>query len=377
MLHLGAIEAFVGMIADSALGKDGNQARSDLLLREFRPEPMLRVAEHHPERFPVPAVDVHNHLGRWHSKSWSIPDVDKFLALLDDCHVWAVVNLDGGWSEELEANLDRYDRAHPGRFATFCRLDWSEARRAGWGERLAASVRDSAARGAAGVKLWKDVGLRLKDERGDLFFLDDPRLTPVWEAIADTRLPVLVHTADPAAFFRPLDATNERFEELIAHPDWHFYGPEFPSLTRLLDSLEHCVAANPKVTFIGAHVGCYAEDLGWVDRMLASYPNFNIDIAARIAELGRQPRATRRLILKHPDRVLFGTDVFPPKADDYWRYLRFLGTDDEYFPYSGSNPPGTGRWTISGIHLPDDVLGQVAGGNARRLLPSITEGPRG
>src|SRR5262249_2173626 len=158
---------------------------------------------------------------------------------------------------------------------------------------------------------------------------------------------------------RPLDATNERIEELLAHPDWHFYGPEFPSLQRLLDSLEGCVAANPRIPFIGAHVRCYAEDLAWVDRMITSYPNFNIDTSARIAEVGRQPRAARKLFLKHPQRVLFGTDVFPARTTDYRRYLRFLSTDDEHFPYSDRNPPGTGRWMISAIDLPGDVLGQV------------------
>ena len=205
-------------------------------------------------------------------------------------------------------------------------------------------------------------------------FLDDPRLAPCGPLIAEAGIPVLVHTADPAAFFEPLDATNERLEELVAHPDWHFHGPQFPPLKRLLDALEHVVAANPAIPFIGAHVGCYAEDLAWVDRMLTSYANFNVDIAARIAELGRQPRATRRLVMKHPDRVLLGTDESPPDTSCYRRYLRFLSTDDEYFPYSESDPPGTGRWRISAIDLPGNVLAQVIAGNAERLVPSLAAG---
>ena len=176
------------------------------------------------------------------------------------------------------------------------------------------------------------------------------------------------------AFFQPLGPTNERLEELLAHPDWHFYGPQFPSMMQLLDALEHVVAVNPGIDFIGAHVGCYAEDLAWVDRMLTAYPNFNVDISARIAELGRQPRATRRLVMKHPGRVLLGTDIFSPTAPDYRRYLRFLSTDDENFSYSDSNPPGTGRWQISGIDLPAEVLTSVTVANAERLLPSLALG---
>ncbi len=227
-------------------------------------------------------------------------------------------------------------------------------------------------RGARGLKLWKDVGLTRRDENDKLFLLGDPRLEPVWAAVAEARIPVLVHSADPAAFFRPLDETNERLEELIRHPDWHFYGPQFPTMMELLDALERVVANNPTIPFIAAHVGCYAEDLGWVDRVLTAYPNFNVDISARIAELGRQPRAARRLVLKHPDRVVLGTDVFPPTASAYRRYLRFLSTDDENFPYSDSNPPGTGRWRISAIDLPADVLTKVTRTNAERIVPSLT-----
>ncbi|MGN6490232.1 MAG: amidohydrolase family protein [Devosia sp.] len=353
-----------------------SDAQVDLLLRDFKPEQMVKLPEHHPQRFPIPAYDAHNHLGRWHTDGWAIKDVPAFVAMLDEVNVAGVVNLDGAWGDELETNLDRYERAYPGRFASFARLDWSQTTSPGWPERLAASMRDSARRGASGLKLWKDIGLRLKDEKGELFFLDDPRLAPVWAEVADAQIPILVHIADPAAFFRPLDNTNERYEELVRHPDWHFYGPEFPSLQRLLDSLESCVAANPRVNFIGAHVGCYAEDLGWVDRLMTSHPNFHVDISARIAELGRQPRATRKLCLKHPDRVLLGTDIFPPKAGDYRRYLRFLATEDECFPYSDSNPPGVGRWTISAIDLPDEVLAQVIAGNARRIIPAFSRDAR-
>jgi predicted TIM-barrel fold metal-dependent hydrolase len=353
----------------------------ELLLREYRPEPMVRLPVHEVPHPSAAVVDVHNHLGRrmdvnelvvsGGEATWLVRDVGALVAEMDAWDVETIVNLDGDWGGELEANLDRYDRAYPGRFATFCRLDWDDCRLPGWPGRFAGSLRDSVERGAAGLKVWKDVGLHVRDEAGRLVLCDDERLAPVWEVAAQSHLPVLVHIADPAAFFEPLDEKNERLEQLLVHPEWHFADPRFPRFQVLIDAFEHLVAGNPEVTFIGAHVGCNAEDLAWVGRMLDTYPNFYVDIAARVADLGRQPRATRRLIMDHPARILFGTDAFPPSHQAYALYFRFLETDDECFAYSGSNPPGFGRWTISGVHLPGEVLADVYGGNARRIIPAL------
>lgn len=193
----------------------------------------------------------------------------------------------------------------------------------------------------------------------------------MWQVAQETRLPVLIHVADPPAFFEPISERNERLEELVAHPEWHFADARFPPFQALLDSLERLVAANPEVIFIGAHAGGYAEDLAWVSRMLDSYPNFYVDVAARLADLGRQPRASRKLILAHPTRVLFGTDASPPTDDAYARHFRFFETDDECFTYTNSNPPGSGRWTISGIDLPPDILANVYALNAERVVPAL------
>jgi predicted TIM-barrel fold metal-dependent hydrolase len=333
---------------------------------------MLRVGAHDVFRASAPVVDAHNHLGRrpdlTKDGTWVVPDVGALVALMDECNVQTIVNLDGDWADALEANLERYDRAHPGRFATFCRLDWDECQEPGWPKILARSLQDSVDRGAAGLKIWKDVGLHVRDETGALVLCDDERLGPIWDVAAQNGLPVLIHTADPPAFFEPLSEGNERLEELLAHPDWHFASPKFPRFQVLIDALEHLVAARPDVTFIGAHVGSNAEDLAWVGRMFDTYPNFYVDVAARVADLGRQPRATRRLILRHQARVLFGTDAFPPTRPALSIYFRFFETDDEHFPYSYASPPPNGRWAISGLALPDDVLADVYSANARRIL---------
>lgn len=352
---------------------DPFSALRELPLRSFKPETALRVPVTAVERFRFPAVDAHNHLGRWLTKRWAARDVGASLDRMDAANVTAVVNLDGMWGKELDANVARYDQACPGRFATFAQLDWRELDAgAGFGERLAASVRDCVDRGAKGLKIWKNLGLHLRDGRGRLLMPDDPRLTPVWEACASEHIPVIIHTADPIAFFDPLTPRNERLEELLENPDWWFGDRRrFPRFDQLMDRFERLVAANPDTTFIGAHVAGCAEDLAWVSRMLDRYPNLNIDIGARLAELGRQPRAAAALFKRHPRRILLGTDQFPPVLKTYRVYARFLETGDEHFPYSPGETPGQGRWAVSGLDLPEAVLRKVCHDNAVRLIPGL------
>lgn len=348
-----------------------SESLEDIRLRDYVPVSMMTAHVTTVTHPAVPMVDVHNHLGHWRRPAWRVPDPAALVASMDEAGVATIVNLDGGWTDELEENLDRYDRAYPGRFLTFARLDWSACKTPGWGERLACSMADSVRRGAAGVKIWKDVGLTVRDGQDELIFLDDPQLEPLWQVLAETGVPALIHTADPVAFFQPLDGRNERLEELLRHPDWQFMGEQYPPLGRLMDAFEAVVTSHPEVLFIGAHVGCLAENLDWVESMLDRCPNYRVDIAARIAELGRQPRRTKALIERHPDRVMLGTDCAPPTVDDYRLYLRFLATEDEAFPYSSEEPPPDGRWTISGLGLTDDLAAGVEGDNARAFIPAL------
>jgi len=343
-----------------------------LRLADFTPRSQARVTATQVPRAAFRAVDVHNHLGRWLAPhgTWMVPDVGRLLADMDECNVAAIVNLDGRIGVDLEENLDRYDRRHPGRFATFCQLDWAALAEPGGIARLRRDLESAAAAGARGLKVWKDLGLTATDASGRLVLPDDPRLDEVWATAGALGLPVLIHTADPVAFFQPLDACNERIEELADQPEWWFGDQDrFPTFERLLEALESVVARFPGTTFIGAHVGCYAEDPRWVEGMLTRYPNLNVDLGGRMAELGRQPRAARALLQRHRDRVLFGTDAFPTTAADYRLWFRFLESEDESFTYAPEDRvPSQGRWDVHALGLPGDVLECLYAGNASRLL---------
>jgi predicted TIM-barrel fold metal-dependent hydrolase len=319
-------------------------------------------------------IDAHNHLGRWLTGdgSWMTPDVDALLATMDASGVDTIVNLDGRWGDELEQNLDRYDRAHPGRFVTFCHVDWSQIAAdddaSATVDRLRDQLQTSAAAGARGVKVWKDVGLGVRDATGRLVAPDDSRVVAVLRAAGDLGLPVLIHTADPVAFFEPLTPDNERWDELQRHPEWWFGGPGMPSFAELIAALDRLLTACPGTTFVGAHAGCWAEDLAGVADMLDRHQNWTIDIAGRIGELGRRPDEFGRLVERFPGRVLFGTDCFPVTADDYVRHRRFLETSDRGFDYSGEPSPPQGNWKIDGAAIPSALLPAIYRDTARRVL---------
>ena len=353
-------------------------ADTDLRLADYRPRSQLRLATHD---VPLPShrvIDAHNHLGSPFGGDWATRSADELAAVLDAAGVDAVVDLDGGTGDQLRREIERWQAPLPGRVAVFAGLSydrWPEEPEFGATE--AARLRDGVAAGARGLKVWKTLGLHARDADGRLVAIDDARLDPLWAAAGELGVPITIHIADPIAFFEPLDASNERWEELQVHPDWHFWPtrpagrtdlPGFPPFDELLDGLEAVVARHPATTFIGAHFGCAPEDLDRVERMLTAYPNWHVDIAARLAELGRQPRRARELITGHPDRVLFGTDA-PPGPGVYPIHYRFLETFDEAFAYDPDDDvPSQGRWTISGLGLPDDVLRAVYRDNARRLI---------
>ena len=341
-----------------------------MLLKNFFPQSKLVTKVTPVEKPRFPAFDAHNHLGEAFGGGWDQKPLSELLNLLDQAGIRRYVDLDGGWGEYLlNAHLDHFKAPAPERFLVFGGVDWSQwaARGNTFPEWAAARLRVQKERGAEGLKIWKGLGLHVKDHEDNLVAVDDPRLAPIWETAGELGLPVVIHVADSVAFFDPLDETNERWEELDNHPDWAFTSPPFPPFLKIVNDLASLVARHPSTVFIGAHVGCYAENLAWAGALLDRCPNFHVDISARIGELGRQPYSARRFFLKYADRILFGSDAGPyPKT--YRIIYRFLETDDEYFNYNAAPIPMQGRWHICGLYLPDEVLRKVYFENAERIL---------
>lgn len=344
------------------------EQKKTLLLRDFKPVSMLHVSQHPIERAKFYVIDVHNHVNDPVRIGDQMPPQDV-IAVMDKVNVRTIVILTGMWGDKLQNLINRMVKPYPGRFIVFTQIDWSKVDDPNFSQEMVAQVDDGVRRGARGLKLLKDLGLGVRDKSGKLITVDDPRLDPIWEECGRLGIPVFIHTGDPEAFFHPTDASNERYEELMEHPDWSFYGPQFPALPELLEARNRVFERHPRTTFVSLHMG-WPENLPWVARMLDEHPNVLVEFGAREAELGRQPRQARDFFLKYRDRIMFGSDA-EVKDEMYRNYFRWLETADESFDYWDA--PGQGRWEIYGLNLPDEVLEKVYHKNAERVLGLVAK----
>ncbi len=335
-------------------------AKVTLPLGEFHPRSMLVTPQHIIERARFPVIDYHNHLDS--------VEPQQALRVMDACGIEKIVNITMKTGDAALAMVDKFHRADPNRFATIGWMDWSEVARPDFVKRACQTLEQLVENGAVGIKFWKDLGLSVRDSSGALLRIDDERLAPLFDQAAALHIPVMFHTADPEAFFLPIDSHNERYEELAAHPDWGFCGSRYSKL-ELLDQRNRVILRHPQTTFVCAHVAESSENLARVERLLETCPNLYVDISARASELGRQPYTARRFFLRFPDRIVFGSDLLPEESM-YRLYFRFLETADEYFEYP-SHASRQGRWNIYGLYLPDDVLRRVYRENALRLLQGL------
>jgi len=338
-----------------------------LALEDFQPRSMLHVPETQVERSRFPVIDVHTHLtmSARHKHGVALGEEIKVLASPDDIlrvmdqkNLRLLVDLTGNHGTGLEEAIRLFQRPHPDRFMVFTEPGWDHFNRPDYARWQADELARAHQAGARGLKIVKTLGLYLRQDvtEGPLVKIDDPHFDLMWEACASFKMPVAIHISDPEAFFLPIDRFNERFEELNNHPDWSFYGHDFPSNQELLEARNRMFARHPKTVFIALHVGNNAENLAAVSECLDRFPNMYVELAARIGELGRQPRAARRFFEKYQDRIMFGTDAVPNGTETpqqvlsaklYEIYYRFLETEDEYFDYAPAPKPpqGDGRFT--------------------------------
>jgi predicted TIM-barrel fold metal-dependent hydrolase len=344
---------------------------------EYEPRSTLVVPEHIVTRAKYPFIDVHNH-------QWNMPNQDlaAVVAEMDKLNMAVMVNLSGRGGrriqkadgttefglndgEFLKKSVENVNKTAPGRFIIFTNIDFNGIGEPGWTERAVKELETDAQNGARGLKIFKSLGMEIKDSSGKRVPVDDPRLDPIWAKCGELGIPVLIHSGDPAPFWLPHDHFNERWLELKQFPNRYRHGRE-PSWEQVMNEHFTVFRKHPNTTFISAHMAWMGNDLARLGKMLDEIPNMYTEIGAIIYEPGRQPRFAREWFTKYQDRVLFGKDIWAP--EEYHVYFRVLETADEYFDYYRRRHA---FWKMYGLELPDEVLKKLYYKNALKIIPGI------
>jgi predicted TIM-barrel fold metal-dependent hydrolase len=313
----------------------------------------------------IPKIDVHSHYES---------DDTALVATLASWKLRSVlVNVltDGRLVEKGE-NMLRLAGAHPERFAFVTTFDPAPVDDPQFAARTIERLRSEIARGAKGVKVWKTIGMEIKDAQGRYVQIDDARYQPIWDFLAAQRIPVLAHIGEPQAAWLPLDPNDPHYGYYSTHPEYHAYvHPEIPRWEAIIAARDRWVARNPNLVIIAAHMASLERDVDEVAKRLDRYPNLYVETAARINDLVMQPSPkVRDFMIRYQDRVMYGTDFGEGNTTrarldtgftQHWLY--FAGADSVSFGRQGA-------WNarVPGLALPRPVLEKLGHLNAERVL---------
>ncbi|MFT4603851.1 MAG: putative TIM-barrel fold metal-dependent hydrolase [Rhodothermales bacterium] len=335
-----------------------------MTIEEYEPVSTLRVPGFGVPSSKYPFVDVHGHWFR--ASGFSAGQVDTLVAQFDSLNMAVSVNLSGGAGDRLERAIANTEGRHPSRFVTFANVNFDSVGAPGWTERAVAQLAADFDAGARGLKIYKSLGMDVRDIAGDRVAVDDPRLDPIWALCGERGMPVLIHTADPAMFWQPRNMHNERWLELRLRAQRYRPADQFPPFDTIMGEQHSLFSNHPGTTFIAAHLGWLGSDLDQLGALLDANPNVYTEIGAVVQELGRQPRFAASWLTQYKDRVLFGKDFYNPV--EFHTYFRVLETDHEYFPYYRKYHA---FWRLYGLALPEDVLRAIYYENALRIIPGL------
>jgi predicted TIM-barrel fold metal-dependent hydrolase len=338
-----------------------SQSSDKMDFEKYNPTSTLVVPEHKLTKAKFPFIDVHNH-----QESMPSMDLNTLIQEMDKLNMKVMVNLSGRSGNSIIQSAKNIKDNYPKRFIVFANVDFSRVGEEGWGEKAAKQLEEDVKNGANGLKVFKNLGMSVKDINGKRVPVDDPRLDPVWDKAGELKIPVLIHTADPKPFWDPMDDKNERWLELATHDRRKRSDTDPAPWQQLMDEQHRMFKKHPNTTFINAHFGWYPNDLTKLGSLLDEMPNMNVEFGAVIAELGRQPKAAKKFFEKYQDRILFGKDSWAP--EEYATYFRVLETEDEYFPY---HKKYHAFWAMYGMGLPDTILKKIYYKNALRIIPNI------
>jgi predicted TIM-barrel fold metal-dependent hydrolase len=231
------------------------------------------------------------------------------------------------------------------------------------------------AQGAVAVKIWKNIGEQVKDAKGNYVLPDDPVFAPIYKDIAGQNKTLIAHVADPNTIWEPPTPNAPDYSYYTEHPEWYMYNrPNAPSKPVILKARDHLLEMNPKLRVVGAHLGSMEADFNQIGDRLDRYPNFAVDLAARMPYVMMKSRPEIiAFIEKYQDRLIYATDnefYADAKADDavrewentYALHWRFFATNDTLEEHGHK---------VQGLALPAPILKKLYHDNAVKWFPGI------
>jgi predicted TIM-barrel fold metal-dependent hydrolase len=318
-------------------------------------------------------IDAHTHI------SQSGP---AFVGMLESLHVHVLDILYVDDTDPSRSSLESQkqdalkfiasSKGHAQLCTTFDPFRFNDAN---FSEQAIASLNQDFANGAVAAKIWKNIGMELRNASGQYVRPDDPRLEPIYKDIAAHHKTLIAHLAEPDAAWESQDSKSPNAQYYVDHPQWDMSRKlGAPQKKSILQARDHLLAMNPDLRVVGAHLGSMEDDLDGLANRFDLYPNFAVDTAARVLNLAIQPRdKVQAFLLKYQDRILYGTDLrFESAANDqvaanawdskYALDWRYFATHDS-FDYKGHQ--------VEGLNLPRSVLQKLYHDNAVRWIPGI------
>ncbi len=322
----------------------------------------------------IPKIDAHAHIRT------EDPAIMEFVK--EQGFKFLSINT-GSESQEHIDNQMRVAKAVKSRYpdeisyiTTFCMENFEDS---SWTDKVIAQLQKDFDEGADGVKVWKDIGMTFKDSAGNFVFIDDPLFDPIFDFISSQGKTLIAHIGEPKNCWLPLESMTVNNDKAYfkENPQYHMYlHPEDPSYERLVQSRDNVLARHPDLKLVGAHLGSLEWDVDELAERLDLYPNFAVDMAARVCHFQVQDREkVRAFIIKYQDRLLYATDIIVSENDDIEERIAWLDnewkTDWTYFSSSETMNSPHVEGAFKGLGLEENVLRKIYYSNAISWYPGI------
>src|SRR5262245_50592015 len=305
-------------------------------------------------------VDTHTHihrtapplLGAMRNNGWKV---------LSICDSREIGDTPSGLEAMTQGTIEA-SRASMGRMAWAATFDARDFESRDFAARVIAGLRELLDQGAAGVKIWKNIGMGIRSKSGEYVLPDNPVFTPIFEAIQRADKTLLSHMADPNNAWMPLDPNSSDSSYLKSHPEWVMHGrPGAPSKEAILTARDRVLSHHPKLRMTGCHLGSNEEDLSQLAKRLDTYPNFAVDVAARVRFLAREDREkAREFLIKYSDRVIYATDFQLGSGNEDDAAKSFLATHElEWNFFAGRDTLDYRGRQVQALALPEKVLAKI------------------